>query len=102
MISYLFNLPSAYPLYYFNLYHFLSNIKKEINNNNYKQHGIMGDIEIHKYCLRKVIQIYFLLLIFLMCFFIYIDINSSGVNAICTDRESGGKRGERLEQTSLR
>lgn len=90
MVSYLFNLPSAYPLYYFNLYHFLSNIKKEINDN-YKQHNIMQDIEIHKYCLRKVIQIYSLF---------NININNSGVKY--TDRESGGKRGERLEQTSLR
>lgn len=90
MVSYLFNLPSAYPLYYFNLYHFLSNIKKEINDN-YKQHNIKQDIEIHKYCLRKVIQIYSLF---------NININNSGVKY--TDRESGGKRGERLEQTSLR
>lgn len=90
MVSYLFNLPSAYPLYYFNLYHFLSNIKKEINDN-YKQHNIKQDIEIHKYCLRKVIQIYSLF---------NININNSEVKY--TDRESGGKRGERLEQTSLR
>lgn len=40
----------------------------------------MQDIEIHKYYLRKVIQIYSLLLMFLMYFFIYININSSGIN----------------------